>query len=86
MIRNRYDLSILATIDHNLGSLYCGLCYPEEMVVVLGINNQLVEFDYSLMMITKQVCTYNHVYHIEKVNDDNFLTGEMGGHIKLINK
>ena len=45
-----------------------------------------MQFDYSLMMITKQVCTYNNVYHIEKVNDDNFLTGEMGGHIKLINK
>ena len=85
MIRNRKDLTEIKTVEHNFGCLYCGLCYPEQMIVVLGINNKLVEFNYEQMIITKYVCTYNHVYHIEKVSDDNFLTGEMGGHIKLIN-
>lgn len=48
-IRNRKDLSILKTIEHDFGQLKCGLCYPEKKVVVLGIFTNIVEFDYEKM-------------------------------------
>ena len=54
-IRNRSDLSIINTIEHEFGFLFSGLCYPEQKVVVLGIWNNLVEFDLEKMIITKNV-------------------------------
>ena len=53
---------------------------------MLGIKDNLVEFNYEKMKITKSVGTKNSVYHMEKVNDDAFLTGEGCRHIELINK
>ena len=54
-IRNRLNLSIIATIDHNFGFLNCGLYYPETKGVLLGIEENLVEFDYEKMKIIKHV-------------------------------
>lgn len=45
------------------------------MVVVMGISDHLVEFDCKKMTIKKNVMTMSNVLHIEKVNDDTFLTG-----------
>ena len=45
-IRNRSDLSVIKTIEHDFGYLRCGLYYPEQKVVVLGIDKNLVEFDF----------------------------------------
>ena len=28
-IRNRYDLSIIETIEHDFGYPNCGICYPK---------------------------------------------------------
>ena len=44
-IRNRKDLSVIKTISHKFGWLKCGLCYPEEKVVIIGIGANLIEFD-----------------------------------------
>lgn len=35
------------TIQHDFGTLNCGLCYPKEKVLLLGINDNLVELDYE---------------------------------------
>ena len=85
-IRNRKDLSIIRTVEHEYGNINCGLCYPDQTIVVLGIHNNLVEFDYDQMKFTKKVIAndsvlYRLVFHIERVNDDTFLTGESIGHI-----
>ena len=85
-IRNRYDLKVLKIVDHNFGYLYCGLYYPEKKNVIMGISYNLIEFDYEQQKITKNVRTEDIVYHIEKVNDDSFLIGELFGHIELINR
>ena len=61
--------------------MLCGLCYPEQKVVFLGINNNLVELDLEKMEITMNVKTINYVYHIEKVNDETFLTGQLRGYL-----
>ena len=45
-IRNRSDLSVIKTIKHNYGYLYCGLYFPEQKVVMLGMSKSLVEFDF----------------------------------------
>ena len=75
-IRNRSDLSVIKIIKHNFGELNCGLYYPEQNVVVLGISKNLVEFDFEEdMKITKNYKTKSFVYHIEKVDDETFLTG-----------
>ena len=86
MIRNREDLSVIETVKHDFGELWCGLCYPEKLVVVLGIENNLVEFDFDKMKITKKIETKNNVFHIEKFNNDTFLTGDLYGHIELVSK
>ena len=52
-IRNRQTLSVMKRVEHDYGCLYCGLCYPEQKVVVLGIGKNLVEFNYELMEFTK---------------------------------
>ena len=46
-IRNRQDFSVIKTIEHEFGKLYCGIYYLEQRVVVLGIENNLVEFDFE---------------------------------------
>ena len=56
-IRNRSDLKIIETIEHDFGFLYCGLYYPDQKVVVLGTHKCLVEFDFEKMEITKHVDT-----------------------------
>ena len=75
-LRNREDLSVIKTIKHTFGFLRNGLYYPEQKVVVLGIDNKLVEFDLENMKIIKNVKTMNSVLHLEKVNDDTILIGE----------
>ena len=60
--------------------------YPEQKVVVLGINDNLVEFYFEKMKIKKNLRTKKWVFYIEKVNDETFLTGEYFGNLKLINK
>ena len=52
-IRNRYDLTVIQTIEHNFGLVQCGLCYPEQNLIILGINKKLVEFNYEQMKITR---------------------------------
>ena len=60
--------------------------YPEQKVVVLGISNNLVEFDFESMEITKNGDTKSYgVLHIEKFNDTTFLSGEELGYLELIN-
>ena len=61
------------------GYLNCGLYYPEQKLVVMGIDKNLVEFDLDKMNFTKNVITTKSVFHIEKVNDDTFLTDEESG-------
>ena len=53
---------------------------------MLGLYEILVEFDFERMKITKNVKTNDQVWHIEKINDETFLTGEFEGHLELINK
>ena len=60
-VRNSKNLSVIKTIGHKFGSLRCGLCYPEQKVVVLGINDNLVEFNYEEMKIIKNVKTQSIV-------------------------
>ena len=88
IIRNRLNLSIFKTVYHFFGFLSCGICYPNELIVFLGINYYLVEFDYEKMEIRKyrNYEDFRDFYHIEKVNDDIFLTGGYVGDIKLIRK
>ena len=62
------------------------MCYPEQKIVILGIDARIVEFDYAQMRIVKNLRTEEDVFHIEKVNDDTFLTGEFNGYIELIRK
>ena len=64
----------------------CGLCYQEQNVVLMGISNNLVEFDLEKMKIIKNVITKSYVWQIEKVNDKTFLVGEWDGYLELINK
>ena len=52
----------------------------------MGIDYNLIEFDFKNMKITKNVETKNSVLHIEKVDDETFLTGECLGYLELINK
>lgn len=85
-LRNRKDLSVIKTIEHDFGSLRCGICYSKNKVVILGIGWNLVEYDFEQMKFIKNAKTFAYVYHIEKVNDDTFLTCEMYGHIELIKK
>ena len=75
-IRNHEDLSIIAIFKHDFGYLWCGLCFPEQKVVVLGISSNIVEFNYEKMKITSNFRTKNNVFHIEKVNEEIFLTCE----------
>ena len=74
-IRNSSDLSVINTIEHEFGSLLCGLYYQEQNVVVMGIENNLAEFDFQKMKITNNFKTKDYVYCIEKVNDETFLIG-----------
>ena len=62
-IRNRKDLSVIKTINHDFGFLYCGLCYSEQNIVMLGIGNNIVEFDYeeNIMKMIKYVRTKSFV-------------------------
>ena len=53
---------------------------------MLGILDNLVQFDFERMEITKNVQTNKNVFHIEKVNDETFLTGERNGLLELIKK
>ena len=53
---------------------------------MLGIGNNLVEFDFENMKITKNVKTASLVFHIEKINDSHFLTGEFNGYLEMMNK
>ena len=53
---------------------------------MLVIWDNLVEFDFERMEITKNVKTKNYVLHIKKVNDETFLIGEYDGDLELINK
>ena len=46
-IRNRRDLSVIKTVEHLFGDLKCGICYPEQKLVLLGINRNLIKFDYE---------------------------------------
>ena len=46
-IRNRKDLSVIKTIEHDFGSMRCGLCYNDQNVLILGVNENLIEFDYE---------------------------------------
>ena len=48
-IRNRSDLSVIKIISHNFGYLFCGLYYSEQKVLVLGMMENLVEFDFESM-------------------------------------
>lgn len=61
-LRNRHDLSVINKVSHLFGDLKCGLCYPEEMVVLLGIDDNLVEFNYEQMKIIKNFKTQSIVY------------------------
>ena len=63
----------------------CGLYYTGQHVVKLGIEENLVEFDFEKMNITKKIKTKDFVLCIKNVNDDTFLTGEDNGCIELIN-
>ena len=45
-VRNRVDLSIIKTVEHDFGFLYCGLNYSDKMIVVLGIGSNIIEFNY----------------------------------------
>ena len=74
------------TVKHNFGLLHCGLYYPEQKTVVLGIEQNLIEFDFEKMEIARNIKAKEQVYHIEKVNDDTFLTGEFQGYLELIHK
>ena len=56
-IRNRQDLSIKKTIEHGFGYLYSGICYSDKSVLLLGIDNNLVEFDYQNNKFTKNIET-----------------------------
>lgn len=85
-IRNRRDLSIIKDVFHNYGVINSGLCYPDQKIVVLGINNNLVYFNYESMKITFSFSTYNTVSHMVKVTEDIILIGEIKGNIELINK
>ena len=42
-------------IEHKYGSLNSGLYLSDKMIVLLGINEWLVEFDYELMEFKKNV-------------------------------
>ena len=46
-IRNGKDLSVIKTIEHDFGSMRCGLCYTDQNVLILGIDENLIEFDYE---------------------------------------
>ena len=83
-IRNREDLSVIKTIEHEFGYLNCGLCYPEQKLVELVISNNLVEFDFETMKITKNIQSKSSVLHIEKVSDETFLTCDYDGYVELI--
>ena len=85
-IRNRKDLSILQTVEHGLGFLRCGITYPDKKIVVLGIGNNLMEFNYEKREFIKNSQTIEEVFKLVKVNDNSFLTVEWFGYIELINK
>ena len=36
-IRNRSELTVIETIKHKFGYLNCGLNYPDQKLIVLGI-------------------------------------------------
>ena len=67
--------------EHNFGYLRCGYSYPEQNIVVLGIKNNLVEFNFEKMEITKSLRIKNAVIYIEKFNNDIFLISEWHGFI-----
>ena len=51
-IRNSWDLSVIKTVEHEFGNvLNCGLCYPNQKIVILGIEQSLIEFNYEMMKI-----------------------------------
>ena len=52
----------------------------------MGLDNNIVEFDIDNMKITRNAKVKDFVLHIEKVNDETFLTGESYGYLELINK
>ena len=83
-IRNLKDLKIIKTVEHDYGFLHCGLCYPERKIVVLGISDFLVEFNYESMEITNSFLTMNEVSHIQEGNNETFLVGELKGDLELI--
>ena len=55
--RNGSDFSIIKTFDIGKGHLLCGLCYPEQKEVVLGISYNLVVINYEQMKITNSIET-----------------------------
>lgn len=78
-IRNWEDLSVIKIFELNFGDyLCCGLCFPDQKLVVLGMFTNLVELNFEKMEITKSCNTKdykNYFKCIEKVNDDILLTG-----------
>ena len=85
-LRNRKDLKVIKTIHNKYGLLYCGLNYPEEKIIILGISWNLVRFNYKEMRITEKVNTKDvDVLQIVKVNETTFLIGGFGN-ISLRNR
>ena len=75
-IRNRKDLSIIKTIEHEFGWLLCGWSYPSQKHLILGMDNNIVEFNYEKMTFSKNMITKQRVFCFEKVNNTTFLVGE----------
>ena len=53
---------------------------------MLGIDDNLVVFDFQKMELANNVKTYDIVHHIDRVNNDTFLTGGIRGYLELITK
>lgn len=45
--RNKYYLSVIKAIEHNYGFLNCGLCNLKQKIIMLGIGNNIIEFNYE---------------------------------------
>lgn len=64
----------------------CGLHYPLKNEVVLEIGYNLVVFDLKNMKMTRNADTKSIVFHIEKVDDETFLTGGYNWVLELFKK
>ena len=84
-VRNFNDLKIFKSIQHKLGELSCGLSQTNEDITYLGIGNNLVEFDKKELEMKGKLKVRNAINHIEKVNAEMILIGELDGVIELIN-